>query len=281
MKDFKGKVAVITGAASGIGRALAERAAQEGMKVVLADIEKPVLAQAEQEMKAAGAEVLAVPTDVSKAGDVEALAKWTLDAFGAVHLLCNNAGIGAGTTIWDTSLATWQWMIGVNLWGIIHGIRTFVPIMLQQGTEGHIVNTASHAGLASPHPVCAAYTVTKHAAVALSEELHYSLLRQGARIKASVLCPGWVKTRILESERNRPADLSDPAQGRVVQRDPKIIEAMHRSLDAAMPAVEVAQQVFSAIQEERFYILTHPAWKAEIQARMENILQGRNPVLPQ
>ena len=165
MKEFKDRVAVIAGAASGIGRALADRCAREGMRVVLADIEEPALAQAATEMKEAGADVLAVLTDVSQAGDVEALARKTLDAYGAVHLLCNNAGVGAGSTAWESTINDWQWVLGVNLWGVLHGIRVFLPIMLDQDAEGHIVNTASIAGLISYSPD-AAYHLTKHAVVA-------------------------------------------------------------------------------------------------------------------
>ena len=180
MKEFKGKVAVITGAASGIGRAIAERCAREGMKVVLADIEEEALSQAEEEMKAEGATVLAALTDVSKAGDVEALAQKTLDTFGAVHLLCNNAGVLPGRDfLWERTLNDWEWVLGVNLWGVIHGTRVFVPVMLEQGTECHIVNTASAAGLLSI-PYLGIYNVTKHAVVALTETLHRELRLRGA-----------------------------------------------------------------------------------------------------
>ena len=179
MREFKDKVAVITGAASGIGRAMADRCVQEGMKVVLADVEVEPLAKAEASMKASGATVLAVRTDVSQAADVEALAQKTLEAFGAVHLLCNNAGVGTGAaTIWESTIADWEWIIGVNLWGVIHGVRVFVPIMLEQDTECHIVNTASIAGLISG-PELGAYKVTKHAVVTLSETLYHELAERG------------------------------------------------------------------------------------------------------
>jgi NAD(P)-dependent dehydrogenase (short-subunit alcohol dehydrogenase family) len=204
MREFTGKVAVITGAASGIGRGLAQRCVEEGMRVVLADIEAPALAQAEAELRGAGATVLAVPTDVAQARAVEALAERTMQTFGAVHLLCNNAGVGAGGSIWESSLDDWEWVLGVNLWGVIHGVRSFVPLMLAQDTACHVVNTASIAGLLSYHP-SASYQVTKHAAVALSEHLYHSLAERQAKIGVSVLCPGWVRTRILESARNRPA----------------------------------------------------------------------------
>ncbi len=194
MKEFKGKVAVVTGAASGIGRAMAERFAAEGMKVVLADIEQEALAQAEAKMKAAGATVLAVRTDVSSASGVQALAGRTIDAFGAVHILCNNAGVPpvVGPS-WELTEADWQWVLGVNLWGVLHGIRVFVPIMLGQDSEGHVVNTASMAGLLSL-PWAATYDVAKHGVVTLSESLHGELAAVGSKLKVSVLCPGWVKT---------------------------------------------------------------------------------------
>lgn len=203
MREFAGKVAVITGAASGIGFALAERAAGAGMRLVVADVEEPALARAEAMLRAAGATLRAVPTDVARAPDVEALAQATLSAFGAVDLLCNNAGVSLPRTVTSASLADWEWILGVNLWGVIHGVRTFLPIMLAQGTEGHVVNTASLAGLVAG--TLGPYSVTKHAVVALSESLYYTLAGQGAKVGVSVLCPGYVVTRIAEAARNRPA----------------------------------------------------------------------------
>ena len=198
MNEFNGKVAVITGAASGIGRALADRCVHEGMKAVLADVEVDALAKTEASLKASGATVLAVQTDVSQARDVAALAEKTVEAFGAVHLLCNNAGVGTEAAVWESTLEEWEWVMGVNLWGVIHGVRTFVPVMLAQDTECHIVNTASMAGLISG-PGLGAYKVTKHAVVSLSETLHHELGERGAKIRVSVLCPGIVNTRIMES----------------------------------------------------------------------------------
>jgi NAD(P)-dependent dehydrogenase (short-subunit alcohol dehydrogenase family) len=210
MKEFKDKVAVITGAASGIGRALAERCAHEGMKVVLADVDVDALTATEAALNATGAPVLAVVTDVSKAQDVDALAQRTLSAFGGVHLLCNNACVWAGISAWDTSLSDWEWVLGVNLWGVIHGVHAFVPVMLAQGTAGHIVNTASMAGLLTGRGP-AVYRVSKHAVVALSEMLYHQLAQRGAHVKVSVLCPGGVDTQILDAARHRPAHL--PAAG--------------------------------------------------------------------
>ncbi len=277
MKEFQGKVAVVTGAASGIGRALAERCAQEGMRVVLAGINEQTLMQASQELKAEGASVLAVQTDVSKAGDVEALAQKAFDTYGAVHLLFNNAGVGAGTIIWESTLADWEWTIGVNLWGVIHGIRAFVPRMLEQDTEGHIVNTASIAGLTSG-PGLGIYKVTKYGVVTLSETLYHELALRGAKIKTSVLCPGFVKTRIMDGARNRPARLqNDPAEVKMGPESVALIQFMLQAVEAGMPPQQVADIVFQAIRDETFYILTHPESKEEIRVRMEDMLQERNP----
>ena len=275
MKEMKGKVAVVTGAASGIGRALAERAAQEGMKVVLADVEEGPLAAAEQALKKAGATAVAVKIDVSKADDVKALAQRTLDAFGAVHLLCNNAGvISPKVAVWETTPADWQWVMGVNLWGVIHGVQTFVPLMLAQQTEGHIVNTASMAGLIS-RPGRSIYQVTKHGVVTLSETLHQDLVSKGAKVRVSVLCPGMVNTSIWGAERNRPD---------VLRNDQAVEEARQRVRDSRpspfgekIDLPQVADRVFTAIGNESFYILTHPERKGSIQTRMEDILQERVP----
>ena len=277
MKEFRGKVAVVTGAASGIGRGLAERCAREGMKVVLADVDEAALAQTEKELRDVGAEVLSVRTDVSKAEDVEALARRTLEAFGAAHLLFNNAGVGAGTTVWESTLEDWQWTLGVNLWGVIHGVRTFVPLMLKQGDECHVVNTSSMAGLVSG-PALGVYKVTKHAVVSLSETLCCELAVMKAKVKVSVLCPGGVNTRVMECERNRPDELRNAPAGESAHPAVAQAEAMLRQLVAAgMPPSDVAEAVFDAIREERFYILTHADWKHHVRKRMDDILLERNP----
>lgn len=281
MRDFEGKVAVVTGAASGIGRALAGRCAREGMKLVLADIEEGALDRAAEELRAEGASVLAVPTDVSEAAELRALAQSTLDRFGSVHLLFNNAGVTAPGSIWESADADWEWVIGVDLWGVIHGVRAFVPIMLEQGSEGHIVNTASGAGLV-PRPDMASYSVAKYGVVALSECLHHQLRRLGAKIKVSVLCPGAVNTQIMNSDRNRPQSMrNDPSQ---VCLDPEV-EANWRALSEAVREAMAPQRVsdcaFEAIQAERFYALLHPGLKAQVQLRTEDILRERNPsVIP-
>ena len=277
MKDFKDKVAVITGAASGIGRALADRCVQEGMKAVLADVEAEPLATAEASLKASGATVLAVQTDVSQVRDVEALAQKTMEAFGAVHVLCNNAGVGTEAAVWESTLAEWEWIVGVNLWGVVHGVRVFVPLMLAQDAECHIVNTASTAGLISG-PGLGAYKVTKHGVVTLSETLHHELAERGAKVKVSVLCPGIVNTRIMESARNRPGDL--PPTGPRGPASEERWEALRRLVPAGMPAAQVADAVFEALRKDRFYLLTHPEGKEAVRTRMEDILQERNPTPP-
>jgi NAD(P)-dependent dehydrogenase (short-subunit alcohol dehydrogenase family) len=269
MKDFQDKVAVITGAASGIGRALAEHCVRVGMKVVLADVEAETLAKAEADLQAAGAAVLAVRTDVSRAGDVEALARRTLEVFGAVHLLCNNAGVAKIGPLWEATLADWERVLGVNLWGVIHGVRVFVPLMLAQDTDCHIVNTASLSGLISMRGL-GVYNVTKHGVVTLSETLQRELVECGARIKVSVLCPGIVNTRIVESSARVTPDRADPATA-------ALLEALRQLVQAGMPAAQVAAHVFEAMRQDQFYILTHPEGKEAIRTRLEDILQQRNP----
>jgi len=279
MKDFEGKVAVVTGAASGIGRALATRFASEGMKVVLSDVEERALADAERDLKAKGATTLAVRADVAKGADVEALAKKTVDAFGGVHVLCNNAGVVAAGLFWELTPTDWEWVVGVNLWGVIHGSRVFVPIMLGQDTPCHIVNTASMAGLVSS-PFNSVYNITKHAVVALSESLHQDLRVAGGQVGVSVLCPGWVNTRIMEAERNRPAVLASGKPPRQPTEQEQMMEQVVRQLLASGLSPEhVADCVLSAIRDERFYVLTHPEWKGMIRTRMEDILEGRSPTL--
>ncbi|MBL8150238.1 MAG: SDR family NAD(P)-dependent oxidoreductase [Blastocatellia bacterium] len=277
MKEFKDKVAVVTGGASGIGRAIVEKCLKEEMKVVIADVEEKVLRKTEQELKAEGGKLLAVVTDVSKASDIEALADKTLEAFGSADLLCNNAGVGGGTTIWESSLSDWEWVMGVNLWGVIYGVRTFVPIMLEQGREAHIVNTASMAGLIN-HANTGIYNLTKHAVVSLSETLHHELAERNSKVKVSVLCPGLVKTQILDSARNRPANIENPLQ--MSAEEQKRYQAWSQALQNSMPPEKIADAVMQAVREEKFYILTHQKMKPMIEARMQEILQERNPTDP-
>jgi NAD(P)-dependent dehydrogenase (short-subunit alcohol dehydrogenase family) len=278
MKEFQGKVAVITGAASGIGRALADACCAEGMKVVLADVERAALARTEEELRARGGAVLAVPTDVSVEAQVQALAREALEAFGAVHLVVNNAGVGTAGLLWEQALTDWQWVVGVNFWGVVHGIRTFVPILLRQGAEGHVVNTASVAGLLAG-PGNGIYGATKFAVVALSESLHFELGLVGGHVGVSVLCPGYVRTRILESERNRPAEL----RGRSPALTPEqkaVAEWVRRQIDSGTPPAEIAAQVLEAVKTRRFFVLPHPEFDPLIERRTRDLLARRNPELP-
>jgi NAD(P)-dependent dehydrogenase (short-subunit alcohol dehydrogenase family) len=273
MREFRDRVAVVTGAASGIGRALARRFAAEGMRVVLADVERPALEKAAGELAGEGARVLAVPTDVSEAEQVDALAARALEAFGAVHVVCNNAGVFTGGATWEQSLGDWQWVLGVNLFGVVHGVRSFVPILLAQGTEGHVVNTASGAGLVSL-PGCAPYNVSKHAVVTLSETLHHELRMQDSKVGVSVLCPGPINTNIPESQRNRPAGLAaGPRAAAVGGR-------LRETLRAGMEPAEVADLVLGGIRDGRFYILTHENIKLGVERRMRDILEDRVPRTP-
>jgi len=269
---------VITGAASGIGFALAELCVEKGIKVVLADIEEPALARAESDLRKAGADVMAVVTDAASREDIRNLAKTTLKTYRRVDLLFNNAGVAAGPALWESTLNDCRWVIDVNLWGMIYCLREFIPLMLEQDTPGHIVNTSSIAGLSTYHP-SALYHLTKHGIVALSEQLYHDLALRGAKIGVSVLCPGFVNTRIMDAERNRPAAYANESSRTAGPADP--MEEMFRQMVAAgMPPPEVAQLVFQAIAKKQFFIFTHPDEKSLIKMRMSNILAGRNPVLP-
>jgi NAD(P)-dependent dehydrogenase (short-subunit alcohol dehydrogenase family) len=271
MKDLQGKVAVITGGASGIGRAVADRAAGEGMKIVLGDIEEGPLKEAVDELTGQGAEALGVVTDVSDAASVRALRDRTLDRFGAVHLVHNNAGIGLGGPIWEVSEEDWRWILGVNLWGVIHGVATFVPLLIAQG-EGHVVNTASIAGLTAA-PFLGPYNATKHAVVAISETLFKDLQAMGAPVGVSVLCPGFVQTRIAESDRNRPAWAPD----REVDGAAELRGAVQTMVDGGIPAAPVADRVIDAVRSNTFYILTHPELDDALRTRFDDILERRPP----
>ena len=273
MKDLKGKVAVITGGASGIGRAVAERAAAEGMKVVIGDIEEGPLKDAEDELSSRGAEAMGVLTDVSDAASVRELRDKALDRFGAVHLVHNNAGVGLGGPIWDVSEEDWRWILGVNLLGVVHGIATFVPLLLEQG-EGHVVNTASIAGLATA-PFLGPYNATKQAVVAISETLFKDLQSVGAPagVGVSVLCPGFVQTRIAESDRNRPAWAAEPE----AKAAEELRGAMQNMVDGGIPPAVVADRVIDAVRTNTFYILTHPELTPALQTRFDDIVRGRPP----
>lgn len=276
MKDFQNKVAVITGGASGLGLEIARLAATKGMKLVISDIEERALKTAEQEFVGQGIEVLAVPCNVALAQDVEELAEKTIARFGAVHLLFNNAGVALNKTTWETTIADWEWVLGVDLWGVIHGVRVFTPIMLKQDSPSHIINTASVAGMLSTEGM-AAYNVAKHGVVTLSETLYHDLKRRGANIDVSVLCPAWVSTAIWDSSRNRPEQLQNQVEQKSAD-DIKLEEsARHAIQSGKVTAPMVAQIVFAAIEENKFYILTHPKIKKWIGLRVEDILQDRQP----
>jgi len=278
MKDFTGKVAVITGAASGIGRGIASRCIRERMKVVLADVDEAELGKAEEELTALGGNVVGVRTDVSKRGDVDELARRAVDAFGQVHLLFNNAGIGAGGAAWEATWNDWEWAVGVNLWGVIHGVKVFTPLMMAQNTECHIVNTASAAGL-TVGGLSAPYSVTKHAVVALSESLYLSLQQRSSLVKVSVLCPGMVRTHIDVAERHRPAELRDEPVPLTPERQAGLA-AFKAVLATGMPPEEVADVVFEAIAKEQFYVLTHPEWMDVVRMRTERLVRMENPENP-
>jgi NAD(P)-dependent dehydrogenase (short-subunit alcohol dehydrogenase family) len=279
MKDLAGKVAVVTGGASGIGHAMATRFASEGMKLVLVDVEAAALADAARAFEADGVEVLAQRLDVSDAEEMDALAERTLERFGGVHVVCNNAGVGSGGRMWELTTEDWEFALRPNLWGVIHGVRVFTKHLVAQD-EGHIVNTASMVGLVSV-PGIGPYNVSKHGVVTLSETLHHELAAFGSRVGVSVLCPGHVNTRIWESERNRPDELaassSDPDSE--VQRGTR---EMFRSIVlASMPAAEVAARVHDAILDGAFYIHTHENHRAAVEERMRAILDGDRPALPE
>jgi NAD(P)-dependent dehydrogenase (short-subunit alcohol dehydrogenase family) len=274
MKELKRRVAAVTGAASGLGRAMALAFAGEGMHVALADVAdtSEVFAQVE----ARGVSALSMKVDVSRAEEVDAFAALVEKDLGPAAVVCNNAGVAPGGETWEVSVDDWRWILGVNLWGVINGVRAFTPRLLARNS-GHIVNTASVAGLISP-PGSAAYNVTKHAVVALSETLHHDLRERGAAVGVSVLCPAYVPTRIAESERNRPQGyVATPLSERMRARKAMLKKAVD---SGRLSAEDVARAVVDAVKRERFYVLTHPRIKGAIQARMEDILGEREPRNP-
>jgi NAD(P)-dependent dehydrogenase (short-subunit alcohol dehydrogenase family) len=280
--DFKGKTAVLTGAGSGFGLECARIGASLGMNLVLADVQQDALDAASAEMQALGAQVLAVKLDVAKAAEVEALGAAVMARFGAPHFVFNNAGVGAGGLIWEHTLADWEWVVGVNLMGVAHGVRVFTPMMLaaakaDAGYQGHIVNTASMAGLLNA-PNMGVYNVTKHAVVSLSETLYQDLALVTDQVSASVLCPFFVPTGINKSHRNRPADLASAAP----TRSQLIGQAMSDKAvgSGKVSAAEVAHMVFEAIAANQFYIYSHPKAIGSVQTRMEDVMLARNPTDP-
>lgn len=274
MQLNEGRIAVVTGAANGIGLALAQRFARAGMKVVLADVEETRLEEATASVSALGVEAVGVPTDVSDQSSVQALAATAMERFGAVHVLCNNAGVAARSDPWFGPLSAWEWVFGVNLWGVIHGVRAFLPHMATQA-EGHIVNTASMAGLVPG--VGPVYDATKHAVVAITEDLYRMARLAGLPIGVSVLCPGWVRTGIVDADRNWP--------DRLGERPPDSVESaatmpiIRRVIDEGTTPAAVADLVAEAVEAERFWVFTGPEWLEVAVKRWHGVADGRNPDL--
>ena len=282
MENFAGKTAVLTGAGSGFGLECARIGAGLGMQLVLVDVQQDALDAAAAEARAAGCEVLARRVDVSDAAQMEQLAADVQQRFGAPHLVFNNAGVGAGGLVWESSVKDWEWVLGVNLWGVVHGVRLFTPMMLAAAQadpqwRGHIVNTASMAGLLNA-PNMGIYNVSKHAVVSLSESLYQDLALVTDQVSASVLCPFFVPTGINQSHRNRPGELAadKPTQSQLIG------QAMSDKAvgSGKVTAAEVAQKVFDAAAQGQFYIYSHPKALASVQTRMEDIVLGRNPTDP-
>jgi NAD(P)-dependent dehydrogenase (short-subunit alcohol dehydrogenase family) len=273
--DYAGRVAVITGAGSGFGREFARVAASRGMKLALADINQTALDETVHELREGGTAVIGVPTDVSSAEAIQALADATMAAFGAVHLLFNNAGVASGGFVWESTPADWQWVMGANVWSVIHGVRIFTPLMLAHGEPAHIVNTASAAGLISA-PNMGIYNLSKHAVVALSETLYHDLQLAEATVGVSVLCPAFVPTGIAHSHRNRPADLANDTPP-----TPSMLKAQQASVKAVesgrISAAEIAALTFAAIDTGQFYIVPHGKILDLVALRMQDVLALRNP----
>ncbi|MCY7307656.1 MAG: SDR family oxidoreductase [Rhodoferax sp.] len=282
--DFNNKIAVLTGAGSGFGLECARIGARLGMRLVLVDVQQDALDRACAELRAVGAQVLARRVDVSRAAEMESLGAAVQEQFGAPHLVFNNAGVGSGGLIWETSVKDWEWVLGVNLMGVAHGLRVFTPMMLRAAQSdpayrGHIVNTASMAGLLNP-PNMGVYNVSKHAVVSMTETLYQDLALVTDQISASVLCPFFVPTGITESQRNRPAEFQE---GNAAQTKSQLIgRAMSSKAvgSGKVSAANVAQMVFDAVEANRFYIYSHPKAIRSVQTRLEDIVQARNPTDP-
>ena len=276
MKQLNGRVAVITGGASGIGKGMGEAFAANGMKLVIADVEEAALAPAVAELRAGGADAIGVRCDVTNPKSVDELAQRALTQYGAVHVVCNNAGVAGASNmgaLWELPLADWEWVLGVNTWGVVHGMRAFMPILAQQ-PEAHVVNTASLAGTMVSGGI---YGVSKHACVAISEALYRETRLRAPHVGVSVLCPGWVNTRILESERNRPETPRPAPSAPPSSEFGAAREAVAALLKAGLPPRKVGDIVAEAIRADRFYIFTHPHWNYMMKARFDAMLSDQPP----
>jgi NAD(P)-dependent dehydrogenase (short-subunit alcohol dehydrogenase family) len=278
MREFKGKTAVVTGAASGMGRAFATRFAAEGMRVVLADIEERALARAVDELRHDGAQAIGVRTDVSSAAAIQQLASEALEAFGGIHVVCNNAGVEGYLegAIWEAQPKDWEWTMGVDFWGVVHGVRTFLPILLAQDEPGHIVNTASTMGFVRGTNM---YGIAKHAVVALSEAVYGDLRERKSKVGISVLSPGMVNTQLFHGNRNRPAALRAEVDAETEARGEQIRAHFTSQLQKAADPAGVAETLLRAISDEQFYIFTDTDWDADIRQRVDQVLARKNPVL--
>jgi NAD(P)-dependent dehydrogenase (short-subunit alcohol dehydrogenase family) len=278
MKELNGKVAVVTGASSGLGRATALALAREGMRVAIVDVDVPGLDKVAQELSETGAKPLKQRTDVTRGDEVDALADRVFDELGAAHLVCNCAGVALTAPVWETTVGDWQWTLGVNLWGVIHTLRAFVPRLIAQDA-GHIVNTASIAGLISP-PGSGAYSAGMHAVVSLSETLHHDLKEIGSSVGVSVLCPAYVPTGSPESELKRPKEFANPPRELSPLQRAKQAMLRKAAQSGRISEDQVGQMLVSGVKADRFYILTHPRIKGVIEDRMHDILEERAPHNP-
>ncbi len=275
MKNFKTKIAVVTGAAGGIGRALALRAGAEGMAVVIADVDEQPLGETQRLLEAQGNRVVSQVTDVSDAAAVDALADVAWSEFGGAHVVFNNAGVMLGGLSWERSIDDWKWVLGVNLWGVIHGMRSFIPRLIEQGGPAHVVNTASVAAFIAG-PFIAPYLASKHAVLAITESAHHELALLQSQVRVSLLCPGAVKTGIADSERVRPQAL--PTQGPKGEAGDAFAAAVKAGITAGSEPDQIAQFVFDQLRADKFWILPHPEFKPLVEKRMASLFDETNPV---